>query len=399
MKKRIIAISLAIVLGCGHSMTVSADRMNDVKKQKAQTSSQLEATKDKIDSLEEQKNQLFSEISTLDAELVQSLAVLNGLEEDITTINEEIAQTQEDLKKAEKDREEQYEAMKKRIQYLYENGDNGAWMMVLLSGGSLTDMLNSIEQTKELYNYDKKALDEYIAIVQQVTDLETQLETEKADLESLKHSQEEEKAYLEQKLEEKRATSADYENQIAAANQMAAKYQTLIADQNAEIQRLAEEQRRQEAARQEAEQQQNSSGNGNASSNTGTSKPSTSTKPVTSTGNATGAAIVNYALQFVGNPYVWGGNSLTNGIDCSGFVHQIYAHFGYSVPRQSASFRSAGRAVSFSDIQLGDIVCYDGHVAIYMGNGQLVHAWSSNTGIVAGTRVTYRPILAIRRVI
>ena len=101
--------------------------------------------------------------------------------------------------------------------------------------------------------------------------------------------------------------------------------------------------------------------------------------------------------QFVGNPYVWGGNSLTNGIDCSGFVHQVLKHFGYSAPRQSAVFRSYAKAVDVENMQVGDIVCYSGHVGFYAGNGMLLSALGKDYGITYCS-VYYKPILAVRRV-
>ena len=106
-------------------------------------------------------------------------------------------------------------------------------------------------------------------------------------------------------------------------------------------------------------------------------------------------------MQFVGNPYVWGGNSLTNGCDCSGFVVQVYAHFGINLSgsRNSAALRSVGQAVSYNNIQPGDIVCYAGHVGIYAGGGVIVEAQSSRAGITANRSVTCKPILAIRRVV
>lgn len=111
-----------------------------------------------------------------------------------------------------------------------------------------------------------------------------------------------------------------------------------------------------------------------------------------------GQAVVDYACQFIGNPYVWGGTSLTNGADCSGFVQSVYAHFGVSLPRTSAQMRSAGRAVSYSEAIPGDIVCYDGHVGIYMGNGQIVNAINSRKGIGI-LSATYKDILTVRRLL
>ena len=109
-----------------------------------------------------------------------------------------------------------------------------------------------------------------------------------------------------------------------------------------------------------------------------------------------GQSVVNYAKNFIGNPYVWGGTSLTNGADCSGFVKSVYAHFGIYLPRTSSSMRSVGRAVSYSEILPGDIVCYSGHVGIYAGNGQIVNAIDSAHGIGMSS-ATYANIITIRR--
>lgn len=116
-------------------------------------------------------------------------------------------------------------------------------------------------------------------------------------------------------------------------------------------------------------------------------------------GSASGQAVANYALQFVGNPYVWGGSSLTNGADCSGFTMAVYANFGVSLPHYTGSQQQCGTAVnSLSEAQPGDLILYSGHVAIYLGNNQIVHASSPRYGITTGT-ATYRNIVAIRRIL
>lgn len=156
--------------------------------------------------------------------------------------------------------------------------------------------------------------------------------------------------------------------------------------------RLAKEQ----AAREEAQKAAAKKAASQASSGS-----SSSEAPVTyaaSGGSAQGQAVVNYALQFVGNPYVYGGSSLTNGTDCSGFVMSVYRNFGVSLPHSSAADRSVGATVNgLENAQPGDIICYSGHVGIYVGNGQIVHASTSRTGIIVSS-ATYRSILSIRRI-
>lgn len=112
-----------------------------------------------------------------------------------------------------------------------------------------------------------------------------------------------------------------------------------------------------------------------------------------------GAAVAEYALQFVGNPYVYGGSSLTNGTDCSGFVMSVYANFGVSLPHSSSSDRSQGSGVEggLDNAQPGDIICYSGHVGLYIGDGQIVHASTKKTGIIVSS-ASYKRILAIRRI-
>ena len=150
------------------------------------------------------------------------------------------------------------------------------------------------------------------------------------------------------------------------------------------------ESKAEEAARKEAERAAAAKKNNN--------KTSSSNKKYNAPSGVSGQSVVNYAVQFVGNPYVWGGTSLTKGADCSGFVMKIYEAFGVSLPHSSYKLRSVGYSVSASDVQPGDIICYSGHVAIYMGDGKIVHASNRKDGIKISNNWQYKKVLAIRRI-
>lgn len=155
----------------------------------------------------------------------------------------------------------------------------------------------------------------------------------------------------------------------------------------------AKEKAEKEAKQKSTSQKSFASGSTKSSGSTASSKSSGSTS-----GSSQGQAVVNYAMQFIGNPYVWGGSSLTNGTDCSGFTMSVYSHFGVSLPHYDGAQRSCGTAVSsLAEAQPGDLICYYGHVGIYIGNGQIVHASNPRTGITTGS-ATYRQIAAIRRI-
>lgn len=130
-----------------------------------------------------------------------------------------------------------------------------------------------------------------------------------------------------------------------------------------------------------------------------TASSSTASSSSSSSGSSSGSSVVDYATQFVGNPYVWGGTSLTNGADCSGFVQSVYSNFGISLPRTSYEQQNAGTEVSYSEAQPGDLICYGGHVAIYMGDGKIVHASNSKDGIKVSDNAAYRTILSVRRLV
>jgi len=161
--------------------------------------------------------------------------------------------------------------------------------------------------------------------------------------------------------------------------------------------RLKKEEEARKAAREAAEKKAREEAQKKAQAEASASTGQAST-PSVPAGNGTGSSVAQYALQFLGNPYVYGGTSLTNGTDCSGFVMSVYANFGVALPRTSASQRNAGYDVGgIGNAQAGDIVCYSGHVGIYIGNGQIVHASTAKTGIIISD-ANYRKILAVRRI-
>lgn len=446
MKKRFLCLTLGLLLTVSQVAPVgAATRKEQLKQDKAAAQSQLAAQESKIDSLENQKQTLSAEINQLDSDLVNIMVEIEILDGELSDKEAQIEQTKADLEVAEANKQKQYEAMKKRIQYLYEKGGDDAWAQMLFQATDFTSLLNQAEYVQQMYDSDRNSLEEYKETVQQVTDLGNQLDSEKAELEEMNQEYQNRQASMQEQLEQKKATSSDYDAQIAQAQDQAAQYTELIRQQNAEIQKIEEEEKKaaEEAARKAAEEaakkaaaeeaakkaqeeankkaaeaaskkpsttSTTTSSNkttGNSSSSTskgnGSSSDSSSGSSSSSSSNVsynpTGQSVVNYACQFVGNPYVWGGTSLTNGADCSGFIMSVYAKFGVSLPHSSAAMAGCGRGVSYSEAMPGDIICYAGHVAIYMGGGQIVHASNARDGIKISGNAAYRPIVAVRRVL
>ena len=426
MKKRIVCLTLALLMSATQVVSVSASREDELREEQAITSQQLDATYSRMDELAYAKSQLENEISELDSNLVSVMVSIDTLKGDIDNKEVEIIKTKQDLGKAQKARDKQYESMKLRIQALYEQGGDAAWFQMMLNSEDLSELLTRAENTQQMYEQDRKNLDKYVNTINEVNNLKTQYESDKAELEEMKASYEQQSYDLQCQIDQKKSESADYENEIAYAQQQATEYANLLAEQTAEIQRLEaeriaaeEEARRQaeeeaarqaaeEAAAEAAEQEQESESedegnaeydedgneienvdedsdyedesedeseddveydeNGDIVDNAGTSddveydeygnvidsdntvsaedyesEQSSDSDSSSSSGSGSGSSVVDYATQFVGNPYVWGGTSLTGGADCSGFTQSVYANFGVSLPRTSYEQQNAGK--------------------------------------------------------
>lgn len=411
MRKKFFSLLLIFILALSMTQTAYATSISDLQKQRQEkenqkkgTQSQLDSVNDQINDLSGEKDDVDAQISELTGQIAEIMASVSLLEDEIADTQVQIEQAQKDYDEAKAKEEAQYHAMKKRIQYLYEKGET-SYLELLMEAKSWSDMLNKAEYVQEIYTYDRKMLDNYAATVQEVAQLKESLEEQKSELEAAEYELEQEKASLQVSLDEQKEIAADYEVQLAKAKQEAAAYKAKIKQQNAEIQKLASQEAakkaEEEARKREEEAQkkkQNSQNTQNSSSGTATASSGGSKTVPPKIGSGSGSDIAQYACQFVGNPYVPGGTSLTSGADCSGFTQSVYRVYGYSIPRNSSSQRSAGREVSYEEAQPGDLICYAGHVAIYLGNGRIVHASSVKTGIKYGN-ATYKPILSVRRIV
>ncbi len=436
--KKLIAALLVVAMGFSQFTVAMADKKSEAEQKKKEAEASLKSKQGEINNIQEQQEQLRGEINALDAELVNVMIELSTLEEELSVKQDELEQTKADLEQAKEDEKNQYEAMKLRIRFMYEKGDD-AMLTSLLESGSIADLLNRVEYVNEVYEYDRNLLTEYKETKNQVAALEQQQEEYIQALEAKQQEYQVARENFETTIAQKKNEVGNFENKLEEARALAAKYQdtinaqnTIIAQENERIERERrerEERERQERERQEQERAaaaaaairasnnsggSSGSGNSNSSSSSGNSNSSSSSSGNSSSSSGTGgggdknpsystgvsgSSVVNYAMNFVGNPYVWGGKDPNTGADCSGFTSYVYAHFGISIPSYSYSQRSVGKEVSYANAQAGDLICYAGHVAIYMGNGQIVHAKGTAYGIVAYDNATYRPIITVRRVL
>ena len=426
--RTLLPVLAAGVLALSPAAQVNASRLSDLKQQKSQTQEKLNAANNKSDSLEGQEEALSEAEAAVSQDLVQNMASVQMLEQEIDKLNTQIDEKQKEYDAAKAKEDHQYELMKIRIKYMYEKG-NTDYVEILMHATSLTDMLNKSEYISKLYDYDRKLLKEYQETRRQTAAAKTALVDKKSEQEESKAGLVEEQSALQSQISDLKAKHSNVNAQIEEARRQASALAQQLQEQTAAISaeveaqaKAAEEARKKaeaEAAAKKAAQEaldksktsntQNSVKAVNGSSlpvvensssqDAADSSGSSGSSGSSSSSGISGQDIVAYASQFLGNPYVYGGTSLTNGTDCSGFTQSVYSHFGYSLGRTDVSQRSNGTVVaSLADAKPGDLICYPGHVAIYCGNGTIIHASTPATGIKYSA-ATYRAYVTIRRII
>ena len=361
-----------------------------------------------VDDLKKEKAAKQSEVSSLQSQLTTLMGKVNTLESELIQTGEDITKAQGDLEVAQEKEKEQYAAMKKRIKYMYEAGNDSAFE-TLVTSEDFTDLLSKAEYVQNVHSYDRKQLQEYVETKQQISDLKDSLEKDQKELESKQVEYEKQGDNLNNLITSKSAEVANLDSEIQAAAEAAA--------------REAAERAAREAAAKEAERQQAAASNHNAastsnrnnttsnrnnttSSSTATSnrnnttssssasvatKPSNSSSSTTTSGtNANGGSIVSRAYSQLGKPYVWGACG-PNSFDCSGFVSYCL----------TGSYTRLGTTLTFmgwtrvSNPQPGDVVTTATHCGIYIGNGQMIHA--PHTGDVVKVGPVQSGMIYVRR--
>lgn len=400
-----------------------------LKEEKAAVQSEMSSVQAEIDELEAQEDSALAQALLYQQQMGLLTEQIADTQQIIADYEEQIQQTMADLAEAQQKEEEYYALFCERVRDLEESGTTSYWSIVF-EAASFSDLLDRINFIADVVNYDNNVVEALEAARQEVADFEAQLEEEKAGQEAalaeLESEQEDIQIASDKNdalIAEIRANEATYASQLAQLeserDSLADDIVASEAEYQAQIEAARKKAAEEEAARKAAEEaaaanNNNNSNNGGSSSEGGTSSGgsssgggSTSSGGSSSSGGSApsssiGGSVASYACNFIGGKYVWGGSDLSTGVDCSGFVQQVYAHFGVSLPHSSWSQAGAGTGVSASNAEAGDIVFYassgsptGGHVGIYIGGGQMVSALNSKRGICVSnvpSGATYRRI-------
>lgn len=353
-----------------------------------------------VDDLKKEKASKQNEVSSLQSQLTTLMGKVNTLESELIQTGEDITKAQSDLVVAQKKEKEQYAAMKKRIKYMYEAGNDSAFE-TLVTSDDFTDLLSKAEYVQNVHSYDRKQLQEYVETKQQISDLKDSLEKDQKELESKQAEYEKQGDNLNNLITSKSAEVANLDSEIQAAAEAAAR----------EAAERAAKEAAEKAAKEAAKKQQASAANNSTSSNrnnsttsnnttrpSGNNTSSSTTKPsgnntssnTTSGSNANGGTIVSRAYSQLGKPYVWGAYGPSS-FDCSGFVS--YCLTGrYTRLGTTLTFMGWTRV---SNPQPGDVVTTATHCGIYIGNGQMIHA--PHTGDVVKVGPVQSGMIYVRR--